>query len=81
MVYEPYIQDLILPLFCDESSITTMKPESASTDEIINSNLIMWDEDSMFLIYVVNTIDRLQDLTKYNIPFGRKCVVFAGDFR
>ena len=71
-----------LPLNCDERSVSTMKPESASADEIRNSDLIIWDEVSMCSTYVINTVDRLlQDLMKNNIPFGGKCVVFAGDFR
>ena len=71
-----------LPLNCDERSVSTMKPESASADEIRNSDLIIWNEVSMCSTYIVNTVDRLlQDLMMNGIPFGWKWVVFAWDFR
>lgn len=69
-----------VPLNVD--STTTWRHDDPKFKELIDCNLILWDEVSMCSKHIIAGVDRfIRDLCKVNLPFGGKYVVFAGDFR
>ena len=56
--------------------------EHHNLSAIRDTKLIIKDEASMCLAQIAECVDRLlQDVTGNRVPFGGKCVVFAGYFR
>ncbi len=55
---------------------------SQLAQDLLDSDLIIFDEIVMFQKYCVEAVERfLRDITRRNLPFGAKCVLFSGDFR
>ncbi|KAG2190502.1 hypothetical protein INT47_003941 [Mucor saturninus] len=77
-----------IPLLCVQASMCFLKPRSNNAALIASSSLIVWDEASMISRDVLETVDRsFRDIMRHQderlgrVPFGRKLIVFGGDFR
>ena len=65
-----------------ETSTCKISPTCKHAEYLRNTCLIIIDEASMVSIHAFNAIDRmLRDVTRQDIRFGGKVVLFGGDFR
>uniref|UniRef100_A0A8C4SJ32 ATP-dependent DNA helicase n=1 Tax=Erpetoichthys calabaricus TaxID=27687 RepID=A0A8C4SJ32_ERPCA len=71
-----------LPVPITETSVSTMKLNSDSANEIRLAKLLILDECTMAASHILNTIDKLlRALMDNDIPFGGKVLLLGGDFR
>ncbi len=57
-------------------------PRSQLAQDLLDADFIIWDEIVICHRYCVDAVDRsLWDITRRNLPFGGKFVLFSGDFR
>ncbi|CAA7035449.1 unnamed protein product [Microthlaspi erraticum] len=71
-----------IPLVVNEGSMCKISSGSQKAELIRQANLIIWDEALMMSKFCYETLDRsLHDITKKDMIFGGKVVVFGGDFR
>jgi hypothetical protein len=71
-----------IPIKVSDGSICKFSKQSDTTDLLYRAPLIIWDEVAMTKRKSVETWDRsLQDIIGCELPFGRKVMVFGGDFR
>lgn len=69
-----------LPIPCNDA--TTCNLTSSDRAYLKSVDLILYDECSMVLEDVANTLDRtLRDIMQNHTPFGGKVVVWMGDFK
>jgi ATP-dependent DNA helicase PIF1 len=71
-----------IPITTSDGSICKFSKQSDTTNLIHKAALFMWDEVAMTKRQPVETLDRsLQDIMGRELPFGRKVMVFGGDFK
>jgi hypothetical protein len=71
-----------IPIKISDGSICKFSKQSDTTDLLCRAALIIWDEVAMTKRQSVETLDKsLQDIMGCELPFGRKMIVFGGDFR
>ena len=71
-----------IPLEVSSQTMCDLTPRCAISSFIISSKIIVWDECSMISKDLIEIVDRtFRDLTKINLPFGGRLIVFGGDFR
>ena len=71
-----------VPLHASESSMLTIKKQSATADLIRRTRLIIWDEAPMANKSVLHWINRqLQDIMGNRELFGGKVLLLCGDFQ
>jgi hypothetical protein len=71
-----------IPIKISDGRIYKFSKQSDMTNLLCRAALIIWDEVAMTKRQSVETLDRsLQDIMGCEIPFGRKVMVFGGDFR
>jgi hypothetical protein len=71
-----------IPIKISDGSICKFSKQSDTTDLLHRVALIIMDEVAMTKRQSVETLDRsLQDIMGCELPFGRKVMVFGGDFR
>ncbi|XP_057790213.1 uncharacterized protein LOC131007083, partial [Salvia miltiorrhiza] len=77
-----------IPLNPNEDSTCNIKQGSDLANLIIRAKLIIWDEAPMMHKFCFEALDKtLRDIMRfscsysYDVPFGRKTIVFGGDFR
>jgi DNA replication protein DnaC len=71
-----------IPIKISDGSICKFSKQSDTTDLLRRAALIIWDEVAMTKRQSIETLDRsLQDIMGCELPFGRKMIVFGGDFR
>ncbi|XP_041421549.1 uncharacterized protein LOC121394460, partial [Xenopus laevis] len=71
-----------LPVPITETSVSNMKMDSDSANEIRLAKLLILDECTMASSHLLNTIDKLlRELMDNDIPFGGKLLLLGGDFR
>jgi ATP-dependent DNA helicase PIF1 len=71
-----------IPIKISDGSIYKFSKQSGTTDLLHRAALIIWDEVAMTKRQYVEMLDRsLQDIMGCELPFGRKVMVFGGDFR
>ncbi|XP_052627755.1 uncharacterized protein LOC111912983 [Lactuca sativa] len=78
----------ILPFELTEDSFCKINPDGDLANLLRKTSLIIWDEAPMIHKHAFEALDRtLKDVLRCgnssisNIPFGRKVIVFGGDFR
>ncbi|XP_020250687.1 ATP-dependent DNA helicase PIF1-like [Asparagus officinalis] len=65
-----------------DSSMCGISKQDGTSKLIRIARLIIWDEAPMAKRVAIETLDRtLRDLMDQDEPFGRKVIVFGGDFR
>lgn len=65
-----------------ETSVSSMRPNSAQADILRKAALIIWDEISMVPKAALNVFNcLLKDIIQSAQTFGGKCILFGGDFR
>ena len=73
---------LKIPIEINEYSSCFIGAQSDLGSLIKRTEYIVWDEAPVMNRYVFEAVDRtLRDITKRNMPFGGKVIVFGGDFR
>ena len=71
-----------IPLQTSESTMTNMSKQSDAAKLIRKAKLIIWDEAPMARRQTIETVDKsFRDIMDIDKPFGRKVMVFVGDFR
>ncbi len=71
-----------IPIPITVESTCSISARSQLAQELQDTYFIIWDEIVMCHRYCVEAVDRtLRDITRRNLPFGGKCVLFSGDFR
>ncbi|KAG7990160.1 hypothetical protein I3843_02G011400 [Carya illinoinensis] len=71
-----------IPLDTDEHSICCVSKQSAIAKLLRVARLIIWDEAPMSRKQHIQVLDKmLRDINDSELTFGRKVVVFGGDFR
>jgi hypothetical protein len=71
-----------IPITTSDGSICKFSKQSDTTNLIHKAALFMWDEVAMTKRQPVETLDRsLQDIMGCELPFGRKVMMFGGDFK
>jgi hypothetical protein len=71
-----------IPIKISDGSICKFSKQSDMTDLLRRAALIIWDEVAMTKRQSVETLDRsLQNIMGCELSFGRKVMVFGGDFR
>ena len=71
-----------IPLEVDEHSTCSFKEQSETAKMIKESKIIIWDEAPMSKKFTIEAVEKsIRNLTKNEIIFGGKVVVFSGDFR
>ena len=71
-----------IPIKLQDNSVCNFTKQSGSAALLREASLIIWDEVAMTRRQAVETLDRsLRDITRCDLPFGGKVMVFGGDFR
>ena len=71
-----------IPISANESTICNIAKQSGTADLLRKARLIIWDEAPMAKRWAIEILYRtLQDIMNNQEPFGRKVIVFGGDFR
>ncbi|XP_022023539.2 uncharacterized protein LOC110923789 [Helianthus annuus] len=74
--------DIVLNVASSESSMCFIKPDDDVADLLRKMKLIIWDEAPMNHKHASEVLDRtMKDIFKCEMTFGRKVMVFGGDFR
>lgn len=72
----------IPPTSLNRESRSTLNPKSEKAKDLIQTDIILWDEVPMSPGDALSLVDLLlQDLMKNNLPFGGKTIIMGGDFR
>ena len=62
--------------------MTNMSKQSGVAKLIRKAKVIIWDEAPMSRTKTIETVDKsFRDIMDIDKPFGRKVMVFVGDFR
>lgn len=70
------------PVPLTETSVSSLRLNSTEAQAIRDAAIIVWDEVSMVTKEALSVLHRLlTDLTKLDVLFGGKIIVFGGDFR
>ena len=73
---------LKIPVPCGPTDKCFIAVDAELADQIREAAIIIWDEIVMCHRHCIECVDRtLRDITKVELPFGGKIVLFAGDFR
>ena len=74
---------LEISIRCHADNFCNLSLESEIVHPLRRASLIICDELVMCLHYCIQAVDRtLRAIMKSpNVPFGRKCILFSGDFR
>ncbi|XP_041007529.1 uncharacterized protein LOC121252111 [Juglans microcarpa x Juglans regia] len=71
-----------IPLDLDKNSTCCVSKQGALAKLLRLAKLIIWDEAPMSRKECMQALDKmLRDITDSRLPFGRKIIVFGGDFR
>jgi hypothetical protein len=72
-----------IPLSIDDGGYCTFTKQSGTAKLLQSASLIIWDEASMTKRQAVEALDNsMRDImSRPDLPFGGKTVVFGGDFR
>jgi hypothetical protein len=71
-----------IPVKISSNSMCTFGPKSRTAQELMELDVILWDEISMQNRLCVEAVDRsLRDLRGVELPFGGISMIFGGDFR
>ncbi len=71
-----------IPIPITAESTCSISARSQLAQDLLDTDFIIWDEVVMCHRYCVEAVDSsLRDITRRNLPFGGKCVLFSGDFR
>ncbi|XP_077226375.1 uncharacterized protein LOC143862927 [Tasmannia lanceolata] len=71
-----------IPIDIKMNDVCKITKQSSTTRLLTKDALIIWDEASMSKKYAIEALDRtFQDIMDSSLPFGRKVIVFGGDFR
>jgi ATP-dependent DNA helicase PIF1 len=71
-----------IPIKISDGSICKFSKQSDTVDLFCRATLIIWDEVAMTKRQFVKMLDRsLKDVMGCELPFGRKVMMFGGDFR
>ncbi len=71
-----------IPIPIPAESTRSISARSQLAQDLLDTDFIIRDEIVMCHRYCVEPVDRsLRGITRRNLPFGLKCVLFSGDFR
>ncbi|XP_015054806.1 uncharacterized protein LOC107001171 [Solanum pennellii] len=71
-----------IPPLTSESTMTNMSKQSGASKLFRKEKVIIWDEAPMVRQKTIETVHRsFRDIMDIAKPFGRKVMVFGGDFR
>jgi hypothetical protein len=71
-----------IPIKISDGSICKFSKQSDIPDLLCRATLIIWDKVAMTKRQSIETLERsLQDIMRCELSFGRKVMVFGGDFR
>jgi hypothetical protein len=72
-----------IPLSIEDGGYCTLTKQSGTAKLLQSASLIIWDEASMTKRQAVEALDNsMRDImSRPDLPFGGKTVVFGGDFR
>lgn len=71
-----------IPIPTTEISTSSISAQTAAAQELMNTDLFIWDEAVMQHRFVFEAVNRLlQDLFQTTTPFGGKTILLGGDFR
>jgi hypothetical protein len=71
-----------IPMKISDGSVCKFSKQSDTADLFRRAALVIWDEVAMTKRQSIETLDRsLQDIMGCELSFGRKAMVFGGDFK
>ncbi len=71
---------ILIPITAE--STCSIYARSQLAQDFFDTDFIILDETVMCHRYCVEAVDRSdRDITRINLPFGGKCMLFSGDFR
>ncbi|XGW02733.1 hypothetical protein V3C99_014623 [Haemonchus contortus] len=66
----------------DENRTSLMKRQEREAQQLMSTDMIIWDEISMAPKVALEAVDSLlRDIMQIDVPFGGKVMVLGGDFR